>query len=61
MFHRHKWVVVSKEEQPSSWDAMVDAGMKKFNAGWESMSELTRKEIIVQYRCECGAEKVRRV
>ena len=63
MFHKHKWKIVSQEEQPSSLELMRQVGVTNFKSGgfetWESVS---RRPVIVKRVCEtCGTEEVRRV
>jgi hypothetical protein len=59
--HLHKWIIVSKEIQPSPWDEMVKSGATKIE--WKGdPKESTRRECIVSYKCnECGSEKVERI
>ena len=60
MFHRHKWEVIGKEEQPAPIEVMREAGLTKLeNAFLED--GLTTRQIIVHYRCKCGAEQVVRI
>ena len=60
IFHRHKWIVVSKQEQPAPLDIMAEAGMT--NVKSHNLYSLIIRPVIVHYRCEtCKKEKVVRV
>ncbi|MEE8206895.1 MAG: hypothetical protein V3T82_08090 [Nitrospinaceae bacterium] len=57
MFHWHKWKIVEKEILPSGLEQLSDAGAVEIS----SDRRLLIKPCIVTYRCECGAEKVKRI
>ena len=60
MFHRHKWIVVEKQEQPSMLDKLIPAGVTRFKTGWAY--DISKRDVIVHYRCEgCGRERVQRI
>lgn len=71
--HQHYWEVVEKKELPSAVESsgLSDVGvlmaMIKANNTYNyapdtnSALRLTKKEVVVHYRCPCGAEKVERV
>lgn len=55
-FHRHKWIVVSKEVKKSPWERLAEKGAKVKEFWGE---EWFHHETVVHYRCKvCSTEKV---
>lgn len=61
--HRHDWEVVEKTliEGLSLEEAARAAEAASGQIEYEEIVEATRTQMIVHYRCMCGAEKVERV
>ena len=59
MFHWHKWKIIMKEILPSFIEQIGPARVKAVTGAGKNAPQY--KACIVTYRCECGAEKVKRV
>ena len=54
IFQKRKWVVVSKEIQPSQLEVMTDCGVSKARG---NISELSRRTALIHYRDELSGEE----
>ena len=61
--HQHDWEVVDKTlvEGMSLADAIGAAKAANGQVEFTTIVDATKSEMIVHYRCMCGAEKIERV
>jgi len=61
--HRHTWKIRDKSEQPSMAEIAATVGQQITSGRAHSyqLAPVYRRDVIVSYHCDCGAEKVERV